>query len=36
MPNYKQGTNADFQKAIERVYHSAAQPSRIVLPVVKR
>ena len=36
MPNYKQGTSADFQKAIERVYHSAAQPSRIVLPVVKR
>jgi putative CocE/NonD family hydrolase len=36
MPNYKQGTDADFQKAIERVYHSTAQPSRIILPVQKR
>ncbi|HEY3028269.1 MAG TPA: CocE/NonD family hydrolase [Pyrinomonadaceae bacterium] len=36
MPNYKLGTNADFQKATERVYHSAANPSRIVLPVWKR
>ena len=36
MANYKQGTDADFQKATERVYHSTAQPSRIVLPVVKR
>jgi hypothetical protein len=36
MPNYKQGTDADFQKATERVYHSAQYPSRIVLPVVKR
>ena len=36
MTNYKQGTNADFQKATERVYHSPTQPSRIVLPVVKR
>jgi putative CocE/NonD family hydrolase len=36
MANYKQGTDADFQKATQRVYHSAASPSRIVLPVVKR
>jgi uncharacterized protein len=36
MANYKQGTDADFQKATQRVYHTAAQPSRIVLPVVKR
>jgi uncharacterized protein len=36
MTNYKLGTNADFQKATERVYHSAAYPSRIVLPVWKR
>jgi hypothetical protein len=36
MPNYKLGTNADFQKATERVYHSAANPSRIVLPVLKK
>jgi len=36
MANYKLGTDADFQKATERVYHSAANPSRIVLPVWKR
>jgi hypothetical protein len=36
MANYKLGTNADFQKATQRVYHSAANPSRIVLPVWKR
>jgi putative CocE/NonD family hydrolase len=36
MENYGQGTNADFQKATERVYRSAGQPSRIVLPVVKK
>lgn len=33
MANYKLGTDADFQKATERIYHSAANPSRIVLPV---
>jgi putative CocE/NonD family hydrolase len=36
MPNYKLGTDADFQKATERVYHSAAYPSRVVLAVWKR
>ena len=36
MANYKQGTDSDFQKATQRVYHTAAQPSRIVLPVMKR
>ena len=36
MPNYKMGTDADFQKATERVYHSAVYPSRIVLPVLNR
>jgi len=36
MANYKLGADADFQKATERVYHSAANPSRIVLPVWKR
>jgi putative CocE/NonD family hydrolase len=36
VPDYKLGTDADFQKATERVYHSAAYPSRIVLPVLKR
>ena len=35
MTNYKQGAGADFQKATERVYHSAAYPSRVVLPVWK-
>src|SRR5574341_959686 len=34
MANYKQGTDADFQKATERVYHTVTQPSRIVLPLV--
>lgn len=36
MANYKQGTDADFQKATERVYHSVAYPSRVILPVWKR
>ncbi len=36
MPNYKQATNADFQKATERVYRGGAHPSQIILPIVKR
>lgn len=36
MPNYRLGTDADFQKATQRVYHTDAQPSRILLPVLKR
>jgi predicted acyl esterase len=36
VPNPGQATDADFQKATERVYHSAAQPSGIVLPVMKQ
>ena len=36
MPNYKLGTDSDFQKATERVYHSPQYPSRIVLPVLKK
>jgi predicted acyl esterase len=36
MANYKLGTDADFQKATERVYHSVTYPSRVVLPVWKR
>ena len=36
LPNYQLGTDADFQKATERVYHSAANPSRVVLPVLKK
>ncbi len=34
--NYKLGVNADFQKATERVYHSSAYPSRILLPLWKK
>jgi hypothetical protein len=36
MANYKLGTDSDFQKATERVYHSPQYPSRIVLPVWKK
>jgi len=36
MSNYKLGGDTDFHKATERVYRSAASPSRIVLPVWKR
>ena len=36
LANYKMGTDADFQKATERVYHSPQYPSRIVLPVWKK
>jgi len=36
MPNYKMGTDADFRKATERVYRTAANPSRILLPVWPR
>ena len=36
LPNYKLGTDADFQKATERVYHTAAQPSLIILPILRR
>ena len=36
LPNYELGTDADFQKATERVYHNAANPSRVVLPVWKK
>src|SRR5438045_3030320 len=36
MPNYKLGTDADFQKATERVYHSPQYPSRVVLPLWKK
>jgi putative CocE/NonD family hydrolase len=34
--NYKLAADSDFQKATQRVYHNAANPSRIVLPVVKK
>jgi putative CocE/NonD family hydrolase len=36
VPNYKQAGDADFQKAIERVYRGGANNSRIILPIVKR
>jgi len=36
VPNYKQGTDADFQKATERVYHTGANSSLILLPVIKK
>jgi putative CocE/NonD family hydrolase len=36
MANYKQGTDADFQKATQRIYHSPQYPSRIVLPLMKK
>jgi putative CocE/NonD family hydrolase len=35
MPNYKLGRDSDFQKATERVYHSAANPSHLTLSVLK-
>jgi putative CocE/NonD family hydrolase len=36
LPNYKLGGDRDFQKATQRVYHSVTNPSRIVLPVLKK
>lgn len=36
MANYKLGSDADFQKATERVYHSTQYPSRIMLPMWKK
>jgi len=36
LPNYKQAGTAEFQKATERIYRSLAQPSSIMLPIVKR
>ncbi|MBA2339914.1 MAG: CocE/NonD family hydrolase [Pyrinomonadaceae bacterium] len=36
VPNYKQATDADFQRATERVYHSTENSSQIILPVVQR
>jgi uncharacterized protein len=35
LPNYKKGADADFQKATERVYHSAQQNSHVTLAVLK-
>jgi putative CocE/NonD family hydrolase len=36
MENYKMGTNADFQKATQRVYFGGNNPSAILLPILKR
>ncbi len=36
MANYKLGTDSDFQKATERLYHSPQYPSRVVLPLWKK
>jgi putative CocE/NonD family hydrolase len=36
MKNYLMGTNADFQKATERVYRSPGSASSIVLPILKK
>jgi putative CocE/NonD family hydrolase len=36
VPNYQQATDADFQKATERVYHTDGKPSQILLPIMKR
>ena len=35
VPNYKQATAADFQKATERVYYGGKTGSTIVLPIMK-
>jgi predicted acyl esterase len=36
VPNYQEATNADFQKATERVYYGGKNMSAIILPIVKR
>ncbi len=36
MENYKLATNADFQKATERVYYGGKTGSMIVLPIMKK
>ncbi|MCD9188472.1 MAG: CocE/NonD family hydrolase [Pyrinomonadaceae bacterium] len=36
MPNYKQATAADFQKATNRIYHGGKTGSMIVLPIMKK
>jgi uncharacterized protein len=36
LPNYNMGTNADFQKATQRVYYGGKTASAIILPVQKK
>lgn len=36
LANYKQATDTDFQKAVERVYFNAENRSRLILPLLKR
>ncbi len=36
MVNYKLGTNADFQKATQKVYFGGKNASAIILPMAKK
>jgi predicted acyl esterase len=36
VPNYMLGTNADFQKATEKVYYGGKNASMIVLPIINK
>jgi putative CocE/NonD family hydrolase len=36
MSNYQMGTNTDFQKATQRVYHGLGSASVIILPILKK
>ena len=36
MDNYKLATQADFQKATERIYYGGKTGSMIVLPIMKK
>ncbi len=36
VPNYQSGTDADFQKATERVYYGGSHASAIILPIMNK
>ena len=36
MANYKLGTNADFQKATQKIYYGGKTPSAVILPIQKQ
>ncbi len=36
LENYQLGTEADFQKATERVYYGGKNPSAVILPILKK
>jgi uncharacterized protein len=36
VPNYKQATQADFQKATQRVYYGGSNLTNLILPIVKK